>query len=103
MKNVKKEDFANEIQGQDLVLVDFWAEWCGPCKMIAPVLEDLEKQFQGKIKIIKVNVDQEKELAVDFGIRGIPTIIAFKKGEKIEAKVGAANKAILEQWINKLI
>ncbi|HOY09317.1 MAG TPA: thioredoxin [Candidatus Omnitrophota bacterium] len=81
------------------VLVDFWAEWCGPCKMIAPVLEDVADELAGKLKVVKVNVDESPELAGQFGIMSIPTLLLFKNGDVVKQMVGAMGKA---QIVNKI-
>jgi len=85
------------------VLVDFWAEWCGPCRMIAPVLEDLAKEYAGKLKIVKVNVDENSESAATYGVRGIPTLLLFKNGQLAETKVGALPKGQLAAFIDSNI
>src|SRR6187455_2479927 len=77
------------------VVVDFWAEWCGPCKMIAPALEDIAAELGGKVKIAKLNIDENPELAARFGVRSIPTLMIFKGGEVADMKVGAAPKTAL--------
>lgn len=83
----------NKVINQDIpVLVDFWAPWCGPCKMLGPVLEEVEKEIGSKAVIAKVNVDEEQDLAVKFGVSSIPTMIVFKKGEAIDRSVGFLNK-----------
>ena len=84
-------------------LVDFWAPWCGPCRMIAPVIEELAEDFDGKAKICKVNTDEEQEIAAKFGIRSIPTIIFFKNGEVADQMVGAASKQAFEEKLNALL
>jgi len=81
-------------------LVDFWAPWCGPCRMIAPVIEELAEDFDGKAKVCKVNTDEEQEIAVKFGIRSIPTIMFFKDGELVDQMVGAASKEAFAEKIN---
>ena len=81
------------------VVVDFWAEWCGPCKMIAPSLEEISKSLDGKVKIVKLNVDENPNTAAKFGIMSIPTLMLFKDGQLASRQVGAAPKAKLEQWI----
>jgi thioredoxin 1 len=81
------------------VVVDFWAEWCGPCRMIAPALEEISKSLNGKVKIVKLNVDENPGTAAKFGIQSIPTLMLFKNGELASRQVGAAPKQKLEQWI----
>ncbi len=81
------------------VVVDFWAEWCGPCRMIGPALEELAAQYAGRVKIVKVNVDENPDSPATLGVRGIPALFMFKNGQVVSNKVGAAPKAALEQWI----
>ena len=96
--------FQQDVLSADLpVLVDFWAAWCGPCKMIAPILDDLADQYEGKLKIAKIDVDANKEVPGKFGIRGIPTLIIFKNGQAAATKVGALSKAQLVEFINSSI
>jgi thioredoxin 1 len=85
------------------VLVDFWAEWCGPCKMIAPILEEVAEEFSGKIKIAKLNIDEQAETAPKYGIRGIPTLMIFKDRNVAATKVGALSKQQLHEFINENI
>lgn len=82
------------------VLVDFWAEWCGPCKMIAPVLDQLAQEYEGKVKIVKINVDENQQYAAQYKVRGIPTLLLFSGGELKKTHVGAANKIQLAQVID---
>jgi len=102
--HVTDASFADDVLGSDIpVLVDFWAAWCGPCKMIAPILDDLAEQFAGKIKIAKVDVDANKEVPGKFNIRGIPTLLIFKNGQVESTKVGALSKAQLVEFINSAV
>ncbi len=101
---VTDDTFEQEVLKSDVpVVVDFWAEWCGPCKMIGPALEELAEQYQGKIKIAKVNVDENPASPAMMGVRGIPTLFMFKDGEVVSHKIGAAPKAALESWISEVI
>ena len=96
--------FDEEVRNSDVpVIVDFWAEWCGPCKQIGPALEELAVEYEGKLKIAKVNVDENPNSPAMFGVRGIPTLFMFKNGEVISNKVGAAPKAMLKSWIDESI
>ena len=92
-----------ETTKEGVALVDFWAPWCGPCRMIAPVIEELANDFEGIAKICKVNTDEEQEIAVKFGIRSIPTILFFKNGEMVDQMVGAASKQAFTDKINALL
>ncbi len=98
--NATDQTFAQETS-EGVVLVDFWAPWCGPCKMIAPVLEELDNDLAGKAKIVKVNVDDNQQTASEFGVMSIPTLIVFKNGEKVDQVIGFQPKEALQQLIEK--
>ncbi|MDG1118746.1 MAG: thioredoxin [Flavimaricola sp.] len=85
------------------VVVDFWAEWCGPCKQIGPALEELSAEYDGKIKIVKINVDENPDSPARMGVRGIPALFVFKDGEVVSNRAGAAPKAALQSWIDQSI
>ncbi|EAI4297793.1 thioredoxin [Campylobacter lari] len=95
------ENFAQVKEG--VALVDFWAPWCGPCRMLAPVIDELANDFAGKAKICKVNTDEQGDLAAQFGVRSIPTIIFFKDGEVVDQLVGAQSKQALADKLNSLL
>ncbi|APX13101.1 thioredoxin [Tateyamaria omphalii] len=96
--------FDAEVKNSDVpVVVDFWAEWCGPCKQIGPALEELSSEMEGKIKIAKVNVDENPNAPAQMGVRGIPALFIFKNGEVISNRAGAAPKAALQSWIEDSI
>ena len=96
------KDFEQDVILSDIpVLIDFWAEWCGPCKMIGPILEDLATELDGKIKIVKVNVDENNQTAVKFSIRSIPTLMMIKGGEVQAQHIGAASKSQIKEFINQ--
>ena len=88
---------------EGVALVDFWAPWCGPCRMIAPVIEELAEEYDGKAKICKVNTDEEQEIAVKFGIRSIPTLIFLKDGQVVDQIVGAQSKQVLVEKLDSLL
>lgn len=91
------------IEATEPVLVDVWAEWCGPCKQIGPALEELSKEFEGKVKIVKLNADENNITVAQLGVRGIPALFMYKEGKQIDTVVGAAPKAALQQFIEKHI
>ena len=101
IKHVSDASFeADVLQPGTPVLVDYWAEWCGPCKMIAPILDEVAKDYNGRLAITKMNVDQNREVPAKFGIRGIPTLMIFKGGQLAATKVGALSKAQLTAFID---
>ncbi|PHM29546.1 thioredoxin TrxA [Xenorhabdus budapestensis] len=89
----------DKLKLEGVVLVDFWAEWCGPCKMVAPILDEIAVEYTGKLIVAKLNVDDHTKTAPKFGIRGIPTMILFKDGEKVAVKVGALSKTQLKEFL----
>jgi len=94
-------NFEEEVlKSKSLVLVDFWAEWCGPCKMLSPIIDDISKEMSGKLKVVKINIDTNPLIPSKLGIRGIPTMILFKDGEQLTTKVGALPKASIVEWVN---
>ena len=101
MTHFNQESFNQAIAGDQLVVVDFWAAWCGPCRMLGPVIEELDKKYAGKAVIGKVNVDEEQELAIRFGVMSIPTVVFLKNGKEIDRKVGVMPPAAFEQVIEQ--
>lgn len=98
--SVSDDSFEQDVlKASQPVIVDFWAEWCGPCKTIAPVLEELAQEFGDQIKIVKMNVDENPQTPMTYGIRGIPTLIMFKDGQVADQQVGAHPKTVLKDWI----
>ena len=102
IKHVSDASFeADVLQSGTPVLVDYWAEWCGPCKMIAPILDEVSAAYQGKLQIAKMNVDENRDIPAKFGIRGIPTLMLFKGGQLAATKVGALSKSQLTEFIDQ--
>jgi len=102
IKHITDATFDTDVLKSDKpVVVDFWAEWCGPCKMIAPILDDVAGTYEGKLQITKMNVDENRDIPAKFGIRGIPTLMVFKDGQLAATKVGAMSKAQLTAFIDQ--
>ena len=102
IKHITDDTFAADVLNSDKpVLVDYWAEWCGPCKMIAPILDEVSTTYAGKLQVTKMNVDENREIPAKFGIRGIPTLMLFKNGELAATKVGAMSKMQLTAFIDQ--
>lgn len=101
---VTDDTFDAEVKNSDIpVVVDFWAEWCGPCKMIGPALEELSVDYEGRVKIVKVNVDENPNTPAALGVRGIPALFMFKDGQVVSNKTGAAPKSALQDWIEEAV
>ena len=104
ISHVSDDQFENEVlKSEGPVLVDFWAEWCGPCKMIAPILDDLAATYEGRLKIAKINIDQNQKTPRNYNVRGIPTLMIFKDGKVEATQIGAVSKTQLSQLIDKTI
>lgn len=102
MIDVNDATFENEVlKNEAPTLVDFWAPWCGPCRMIHPIMEELAAEFTGKVKVVKMNVDESPSIPTRYGIRGIPTVILFKAGQEVDKIVGAVTKNKFSEMINK--
>ena len=102
--HINDSDFESIVVNSDIpVLLDFWAPWCGPCKMIAPVLDELAPEFAGKVKIVKMNVDDNQTTPAQFGVRSIPTLLLIKNGQVVATQVGALPKTQLANFINQYI
>ena len=99
-----KDDFQNEVINNEVpVLVDFWAEWCGPCKQLAPIVEEASNEFKDKIKVCKIDVDVNRDIAAEYGIRSIPTLMIFENGTLVGTEIGALTKLQLEEFIRSKI
>jgi len=103
-RSVNDSDFDQEVlESETPVLVDFWAEWCAPCKMVAPVLDDLANEYDGKVKFVKVDVDGNPETATKYGIRSIPTLLVFKDGIPVDQVVGAVPKSVIKKHLDSTL
>ena len=100
---VDETSFKEVILKYDNVVVDFWAEWCGPCKMIAPIIDELAKEYAGKVVFAKLNVDEAENIAIEYGISAIPTLIFFKKGKPVDMMVGVHPKSEIKKWIDNIL
>ncbi len=102
--NITMENFEAEVKNSDIpVIIDFWAEWCVPCKMVGPVLEEISEEYKGKLKVAKVNVDEAGELASEYSVISIPTLMVFNKGEMVKQQVGAVSRQVIEGMFKDLI
>ena len=101
VKSIKENEFESEVINSDKpVVIDFWAEWCGPCKEIAPILDEIADEMKDKIKVVKMNIDENPNTPQKYGVRGIPTLMLFNKGKLIDTKVGSLPKSSLIEWID---
>ena len=101
MIHFTKDGLDKALAQKGLLMVDFWADWCGPCKMLAPLIESLDKEYEGRVTVGKVNVDDEQELAIRYGVMSIPTVIFFKDGQEIDRKVGVMPGAVFTQALDE--
>ena len=102
--NVSDADFENEVlKADEPVMVDFWAEWCGPCKALSPIVDEVANEVSGKMKVVKINIDENPNAPTKYGVRGIPTLMVFKGGELIDTKVGGMSKTQLNDWLNSVV
>lgn len=100
MTEITKDNFENEVKNASTpVLVDFWADWCGPCRMLSPVVEQLSNQYAGKVKFGKVNVDEQPQLAMSYGVQSIPTLVLFRDGQAVDSSVGVVPKEQIENML----
>ena len=103
-QSIKDENFENDVlNSSKLTLVDFWAKWCGPCKQIGPILEEIAEEKKDMLKIVKLNIDENPQTPQKYGVRGIPTLILFKDGKLVNSKVGSMPKSLLSEWIESCL
>lgn len=101
---VTDDSFETDVlQSKNAVLVDFWAEWCGPCKQIAPALEEISSEFAGNVQVVKINIDENQMTPTRYGVRGIPTLMLFKDGKVAATRVGAMSKSKIVEWLNESV
>ncbi len=101
--NVTDQNFDAEVlKAEGAVVVDFWAEWCGPCKSMSPIIDDIAKELDGKVKVVKVNIDESPNAPTRYGVRGIPTFMVFKGGQVVDTRVGSMTKAQLSDWVQSV-
>lgn len=101
--NISDADFENEVLKADgPVMVDFWAEWCGPCKALSPIVDEVASELGDKVKIVKVNIDENPNTPTQYGVRGIPTLMVFNEGELVDTKVGGMSKSQLTEWLESV-
>jgi thioredoxin 1 len=103
VENINSEQFEKELKENEFLMVDFWAPWCGPCRMIAPIIDNVAKKMEGKVKIVKINIDESRDVATKYNIMSIPTIILFKNGELKDKFMGMMPENKIEEFINKNI
>ncbi len=101
---VNDTQFENEVLKSDTpVMVDFWAEWCGPCKVLSPIIDELAAELKGKVKVVKVNIEDSPEAPTKYGVRGIPTLMIFKNGQVVDTRVGGMPKSQLTEWVESKV
>lgn len=104
MQHTTDKQFSQDVlENSKPVLVDFWAEWCGPCKMLAPILDDVDKQMGDKVDIMKLNIDENPETPAKYGVRSIPTLVLFKDGQVMETKVGVLAQSTIQEWLENAL
>ncbi len=98
---ITKGNFASEVLQSDIpVIVDFWADWCGPCKQLSPLIDELSHQYNGRVKFVKINADEEADLAAEYGVRGLPTLLTITKGTIQSSRTGSSSKSSLQAWVD---